>query len=38
MYIQQGLYPSALLYAGLTVFCIFGYVGWRRAAAVLVAA
>lgn len=32
MYIQQDLYPSALLYAGLTVFCIFGWVGWRRAA------
>ena len=32
MYIQQRLYPSALLYAGLTVFCIVGYFGWRRAA------
>lgn len=38
MYIQQGLYASAGLYAGLTVFCLIGYFGWRRAAVAVAAA
>ena len=30
LYLERGLYLTALLFAGYLVICVFGYLNWRR--------
>jgi nicotinamide mononucleotide transporter len=30
LYIDRGLYLTALLFAGYLVICVFGYLRWRK--------